>query len=201
MALIGPNFVFIHIPKTAGKFVREVIRRLRIPHHETGEPTTQTRKSYHDGVNEIPEEVRKGKLVFGFVRHPLTWLVSYWGWSLSRSKGKRRALGRFNKGHRDVAAMFRSSFPKYMRLVLHHCPTAPTAEMLGRLGNSRVYKYENLVPALEAVLQELGYTVPAGFVGRLPKVNVSNSRASYAAMQRALLLKKNADLCARFGYE
>ena len=81
MALVLPNSIFYHVGRTAGHFVRKTIVDMHIPTYEVG--------NFHDWpscINLSPEE--ENKLSFSFIRHPLSWLKSFWciqmqrGWSL-----------------------------------------------------------------------------------------------------------------------
>ena len=68
MAVLTPNTCFLHIPKTGGQWVRSVLKSLEIRCDED--------PSYHG----IPTETTVGDRVpYCFVRHPATWLRSYWG--------------------------------------------------------------------------------------------------------------------------
>ena len=201
VALITDKFVFIHVPKTGGEFFRLVVKQLGIPHDETGNPKKERMGlRRHHGIERVPEKLRRDRLVFGFVRHPVTWLMSRWSWYMWR-KGPAAAMRRFESGRRDACAMVRRNFAEYVDLVLGHCPDAPTKEMLGRLGDARVYKYEDLEESITRVLVELGYRVPKGFVASLPRRNVSRAKGAYTADQPARILEANADFCTRFGYE
>ena len=62
----GSTFIFTHIPKTGGNWVREEVRQLG----------TVVRQPFH---GKPREEDIQGKMVFCFVRHPVLWLRSFWG--------------------------------------------------------------------------------------------------------------------------
>jgi len=59
---IGPNFVYIHVPKTAGSSFEKML--------ETRHGIPKTKNHLHCSAIEIPEADR-GKFIFGFVRHPV----------------------------------------------------------------------------------------------------------------------------------
>jgi hypothetical protein len=69
--LIHERFVFLHVPKTGGRFIRHVL----------GQEISQCRElpieSRHDGWDKIPKEAA-GLPVLGFVRNPWDWYVSWY---------------------------------------------------------------------------------------------------------------------------
>ena len=66
MSEIGNNFVFIHIPRAGGHWVRECLQPLG----------TRPARPYH-GIPK--DETLEGKRIFTFIRHPAAWLRSMWG--------------------------------------------------------------------------------------------------------------------------
>jgi hypothetical protein len=71
MALELPNSMFFHVGRTAGHWVRYVIKRMDIPTTEVG--------AFHDWPSRINMTTEQSKkLSFCFIRHPLDWLRSYW---------------------------------------------------------------------------------------------------------------------------
>ena len=59
---IGSNFVYIHVPKTAGSSLEKML--------ETRHGIPKARMHMHSAAIDIPEADRS-KFVFGFVRHPI----------------------------------------------------------------------------------------------------------------------------------
>ena len=68
MAVILPNSVFYHIPKTGGGWIREVFRNACLVHKQFGE--------VH--ATPLTAPVPEGRFSFTFVRHPCSLLQSYW---------------------------------------------------------------------------------------------------------------------------
>ena len=65
--IIGPNFIFLHVPKCAGSsFCRMMLERHGL--EETGDP--------HSTARDIPMELRKTHFIFGFMRDPVKQAVS-----------------------------------------------------------------------------------------------------------------------------
>jgi hypothetical protein len=70
--LIHDRFIFLHVPKTGGMFLRDVLKRELPPgtvRDEREEPQV------HAGRQDIPEAL-KGRPVLAYVRNPWDWYVS-----------------------------------------------------------------------------------------------------------------------------
>ena len=84
MALVTDKIVFLHVPKTAGIWIRHVFKHLKISHSEVGDQHTH----FPELLQYKPEEYFRSRYVFTFIRHPLTWYQSRWafrmkhGWKL-----------------------------------------------------------------------------------------------------------------------
>ena len=80
MALITDNSVFIHVQKTGGMTVRNVMQAVRGGAWESG----PVEKERHFGLPELRAAhpgIDRYRTTFGFVRHPLAWLRSRWAWA------------------------------------------------------------------------------------------------------------------------
>jgi len=98
MAVILPNSMILHIPKTGGQFVRDVLNHNKIAFYETGrrpcgEPGSSQRLfnwgfSSHCLPIGAPEfRARRGASLV-FVRHPAEWYRSYWAYRISNKPGR-----------------------------------------------------------------------------------------------------------------
>lgn len=70
MAILTEHFVFCHLPKCGGQFIRYVLDQLNIPNREIGE--------YHDTFMKIKPFLNGKVLSITNIRHPLTWYQSRW---------------------------------------------------------------------------------------------------------------------------
>ncbi|WP_322075029.1 class I SAM-dependent methyltransferase [Burkholderia cenocepacia] len=70
MALKFSKFIFYHIGRTAGYWVRDNVSRLYRETTEVG--------AFHCTPGDIEESEKDGLTSFTLVRHPLEWLRSYW---------------------------------------------------------------------------------------------------------------------------
>lgn len=95
MALQLPNSQYFHIPRTGGFWVRKAITAGGVPTNELA----QVGERFYSGVQHhfkrgtilhiMPEDIAQhGHKRFTFVRHPVSWLVSYfwhrynYGWNM-----------------------------------------------------------------------------------------------------------------------
>jgi len=83
MALLTDKFLFLHIPKTGGSYIRKVIDLIHIKWVE---------KSHHHScfpglLDHLSSNDLLGKTVICFIRHPLTWYQSRWAFRLSHQSG------------------------------------------------------------------------------------------------------------------
>lgn len=85
MALLTDKMLFLHIPKTGGTYVRAVLEKLGI----RGKEIIHTHSRFPFLNEHIDDDTLKDKLVWCFVRHPLTWYQSRWahrcktGWQIN----------------------------------------------------------------------------------------------------------------------
>jgi hypothetical protein len=94
MALLTPEFVFIHVPRTGGTSTRSaILARFPDALDSDGSPANGPSPNDACGVPIPPEQhIAASKLerrdpaylskrFVGFVRHPLTWYASMWSWA------------------------------------------------------------------------------------------------------------------------
>lgn len=124
------NVMFLHIPKTGGRWVTEAIKRLDLKCVEVGlmhgyiNPSHDRYKYKDKTLAEWANEC----FVFSFVRHPFEWHRSYWAYTMGvRSVNKKNGLEFWEKfepnevwhpthGICDCAS---SEFELYLRKVIH----------------------------------------------------------------------------------
>jgi hypothetical protein len=93
MAVILENSAILHIPKTAGKYVRSVLDNSGISYYQTpNQPCGGVQQLINRGHSShcIPygdEEYQKrsGRRAC-FIRHPLTWYQSYWAYRVQHGQ-------------------------------------------------------------------------------------------------------------------
>jgi hypothetical protein len=76
VALILKNGVFIHIAKTGGSWVAELLRQQGL----VAAATARSHVNFKETISEVPAAA--GLPSFAFVRHPVTWWKSYWAYRM-----------------------------------------------------------------------------------------------------------------------
>ncbi len=93
--LIGSDFIFVHMPRTAGIFVHNFFFRVasgglyvfNMENDKLRLSLASEVKEYRGNVTlaELPTEYMD-KFKFGFIRHPLDWYVSWWTYKYQDEK-------------------------------------------------------------------------------------------------------------------
>lgn len=201
MALITDKLIFVHVPRTGGHFVRSVINELRVPFYEDGDSALPNIIQFHQPAHTVDKREMEFKFSFGFVRHPMTWLVSRW-WCETQYNMPR------TDNRRTIRGLMSDSFYRFLDQVVVHCPEIPSVEMLGILsGVDKVYRYENLIAATIAALTEAGYDVAPHLIERLPRwpnecaMPLGVSGWDISPEQRRIIMEANKELCEAYRYE
>jgi len=87
MALQLEKSVFFHIPKTGGSWVRKALKQAGLSRGELG-------CNWHAGIQNLPNHICEhnkfhevncdGLFTFAFVRHPVSFYISYWCFKMKR---------------------------------------------------------------------------------------------------------------------
>lgn len=188
MALVLPNSVFFHVPKSGGTFVRKTLIDLGIPHEELGRP----HENAIDFARRYPDII-KNKYSFTFVRHPLTWWQSYWahrhknGWSLEHPMDRVCNDIDFNGYMEQVLSC------EWQSHYLDICQRFVTEDVrfIGR--------QENLVADLETALVQANEECDLNRLGRLGVINQSPSEtALYSPGIKKRVLSLHHELIEKF---
>lgn len=98
MALLTDKFLFLHIPKTGGSYVRECFKALGI----SGREIFHEHAFFPAIERHISRAELEGKLVICFIRNPVTWYKSRWsfrmqfGWRMENPLDFNCASNDFN---------------------------------------------------------------------------------------------------------
>lgn len=198
--ILSRHFVYIHMPKTGGSFVRTVIQA-----HAPKAWELQVFDT-HPSVHDIPDSHRDLPK-FAFVRNPFAWYVSWY--HFLKSNGK-------NDLFEDISDGGRLGFDESIRNALQTKDEFARGEgpytqalrgMLGpQLEGVRVGKVENLRNDLLQILGDI-VEIPepmAEAIRAAPKVNVSKHdhySRYFDSELRALIEERDSETLAYFGYE
>lgn len=148
MSIRLPNSCFVHIPRTGGLWLGEVVARLGIEHQ-----VLRGDVDSHFTFKQLPENWRRLKS-FGFVRLPVAWIKSRW--SHMAEHNMEPSHYRHYGVHRLFDVCFRSTFIETLETILSEHPGLVGTvyqEMLD--GVDRVYRTEDLPKAACVVLRDL----------------------------------------------
>jgi hypothetical protein len=169
MAVVTDKFIFAHIPKTGGQFVRHVIEMLRIEHREVGKYHSMPNSALRTGVS-LPSMIT--------VRHPVTWYQSRWyhrirhGWPPQNPIDWECASNDFNQ---------------FVLSMIEYDPNGRLCSIINSFLESKnrfnydvkwVLKNERLTQELYNLLRELDYKFDKDRYFNLRKINVSGNKGA-----------------------
>lgn len=140
MALIGDNFIFIHVPRTGGISIRSQLNGTEFMHN-------------HCRFCDIPDGLKKDKYSFGFIREPVDWLVSLFFYVKNRpyhyDYDKAKKFEKYASYYIDkmLTEEFNEGTDYYCR----------QRDYLN--GVSDIFKFENRKEAYEKIQDETGITL------------------------------------------
>lgn len=153
---IGPNFVYLHIPKTAGSSFEEMLEKK----HNI---RRQVRLHQHAAAIDIPE-CHRDKFIFGFVRHPV--LAEYsnyryhkfsWG-GTEDFNFSSWCYWRFGQYDKNYAKRFRLA----QRQIDHgwnfniHPQAGYFTDETGKCIADKIYRFEDLQSSLADIQEKIG---------------------------------------------
>ncbi len=179
--LITKEFIFIHLPKTGGQFLKGFCQK-NLPKdwilkHEVGK---------HQGLGAIPNEYRNLPK-FSLIRNPWDWYVSWYHyeqrvqsnnstWLLVSNQGKndfKTTIYQLCSGHHAVERV--SNKMKHLDvdlLTLHHwgkCGNSPTTN------NITIGCLEKMPDCFINFLTDHNLEIPANFIQRIKKSTPTNT--------------------------
>jgi len=192
MAIRLPHSVFIHVPKTGGTWVGHVLERMGLL-HAMSRP--------HMSIREIRSDPALSSWhcldAFAFIRHPVSWYQSYWGFKMTSGWLKHEAVpldecrsDDFNRFVRNCAERHPGHLSSFYREFLKD------VRYIGR--------HEIMRESFIVILDQLGEEFSRDTVYDAPAQNVSDPetmlRARYEPATLRLLLDSEADCLDAFGY-
>ena len=160
MAFVTDKTLFIHVQKTGGMSVREALYRCNPVGHESGDAEGER----HFGLPELRARhpgIESGRLSFGFVRHPVDWLVSRWSFAVA-SGFPIHVKHRGTAAQVWMACCWSKDFEVFIEKYLERYPGIATQTMFQKLGLwsdkpvDIIGKTENLAEDLARILDEAG---------------------------------------------
>lgn len=212
--LISDDFVYLHMPKTGGGTIRNVLATV-LP---TGYVREGPHPYVHPGWELIPESAAELP-VFVHVRNPWDYYVSWYSFHSRRRKTNPPKLWRSAFGdepdfptflERVCSGRLEHDRPQMVELLRGGMDfyTARWTFLVGGLDDRQltVGRFERLFEDLEAFLCRVGAPIPDDFIARagdVPGVHVSSRgpyREYYDDRTRGIVERACAGLISRFGY-
>lgn len=174
IVLTQSGALFVHIPKTGGTWVANVLNRLGIANESAPHvPAASVRHA-------IPEQfVGRYKFRFTFVRHPLAWYESWW--KFQAGVWRQFEVGVWHP-QRVLEPCADNDFSQFIRNCLVQEPGYVTRMYEWYLGPPEVERFdfvgrtESLAEDLVTVLRQLGHTNRIDEVSHFAPVHVSRSK-------------------------
>lgn len=198
MALVLPKSAFVHVPKTAGLFVRAAIKRAGIKTYEFGEQHTH----FPQLLTFRDRKFWRKKLVFSFVRHPLTWYQSRWAFRLKTGWQMKHPLD-YHCACNDFGGFIRncySHFPHGWVTEEYKNYLESEPELISFVG-----RQETVVADLLSVLEQAGETFNARTIKSTPRTNeslldglTSQQIAVYSPELVAMVLEMEAETIEKY---
>jgi len=204
--ILSKHFVFLHLPKTGGSFVRELC-----VHYAPAEWQCRLLDN-HPTIRDIPPEYADLP-AFGFVRNPYDWYVSWYYYLKKRGDNAffNQASDHGRKGFKEtMLAAFEADIAKLYGFDCQFSDSAYGCYMNYMFGNDldrlQLGKFERLRDDLYRIWSSM-VELPAEMktqIRRFPKVNESRReqyRAYYDSDLRAVIERKDRAVMDRFEYE
>ena len=182
------DVLFLHIPKTGGSWVREVLAGQglvigRIGHKHADFSHVRVPRPFRSPANWLGDQIRLVRLlsdrprIFCVVRHPLAWYESWFRYQSDRGWKDWGTPGHLRRWHvcAELNGIAHDDFAGFMRAVNRSHPgfvSAMYARYAGQSG-ARVLHQERLAGELAALLAEWGLAADPAAIEAAAPVNVS----------------------------
>lgn len=188
MAVQIDRAIFLHIPKTGGTWITHYFK-------ESGMDHGVEKLSEHAHINGVALNSIMGPiedLVFCFVRHPLTWLRSYW-------QCKQELIPRLG-GYLDT--IVDQPFNFFIDSILAENPGYVSEFFRGYTSRCRIIgKQENLREDLDAILKFLRIPYDRNLIYNKPLVNNIYSEQKFTMSQAVAIMKAEKEIVELFDYD
>jgi len=196
MALILPGrFVFLHVPKTGGNWVRRVLET-NFEGVELDLDTVNGNPWAPYGHNDLADVGHRAPFRFAFVRHPVDFWRSFWRYRMRKG---------WQSGHEIDSRCADDDFDRYVDKVVSNLP-GYASRMFSRFVGDPVDeiefigKQESLAEDLSAALRLCGCGLPATAFDGAPKNASADGAADFTVEQRTALSFAEREGIERFGY-
>lgn len=185
MAVQISGAIFLHVPKTGGTFIRNYFKETNLFIREIGYE--------HYNGQDIRDNIDSTEdLVFCFVRHPLTWYLSYWTMRQS-TPGDRSG------GYLDTIVDL--PFKEFIETLLRDYPGYLTGFFNGYTSRCRaIGRQEYLRSDLNNILRMLRTPYNIKYLFERPVDNTTTPIERYPLSLALDVMKSEEQLIRRFNY-
>lgn len=193
MALMLPNSIFFHIPKTGGAWARKAIERSGLFAKEIG--------ICHSAASEV-QHLLGDKHIFTFVRNPYWWYRSFWsyrmqnGWMNSNGTPAGMEIDRLCKSYdfNEFITKVTTQAPGYLGNMYRFFTGPIEMDFIG--------KTERLADDLVAALNQANEKFDEKRLRETPMHNTSNQAfsAEYTNQSKGRLREAERDAFELYGY-
>lgn len=208
MALLLPNAVYFHVPRTGGNTVRTLVAKLglaqaelRCECHMSNHLTLST-CCIHNTINMVNQDIVRNKFTFAFVRNPLTFYQSYWC--------LRTYHRDWNLDHKFDALFYAETFSGFLQNILKEEPgyitgiyqkCFPKNNPLDFIGKFEILNTD-LITALQLSQKDFSLpfpkVIPVQNIGaKIPKML---NKCLYTHELHAAICEADKESLERFGY-
>lgn len=201
-----PHCNFIHIPKCGGTALNNALWKLGIVTDRVNQ-VIRTPAYGHLFASQMPEN---GKPFFSFVRHPVSWWMSFYHWNKnpehSRFSEPERATESFDEWVRDYGQFWLGQYSVLVRRYLGRDPTFPTPNKVELIGRTE-HLFSDLKTILSMTAQPYDVTMLKDLIsGKLKLDTVLSNAQSYdrdaVSMESREIIKKCEQyMYMSFGYK
>lgn len=208
MAVLLPNSVFIHIPKTAGQWVASALEHMGLATGHLG--------VVHASPDEIRSEpaFQQRPVVFTMVRHPLLWYPSMWAHRMDENWSPVDDPDWFTPRWVDTWASFTEScrsdtFDDFVHKCTARFPSGYVSMLYDAYTRDCTFvgRQENLAQDLVKALELSGETFDPADVHKVPPRNVRGrtparkKQSRYTPELIDCVMRAEAWAVEKFGYE
>lgn len=218
MAVILPNSVFIHIPKTGGTWITAALENAGLVVRHTGINPQTGHSTKHSSWRELMGYYPKVKNrpTWGFVRNPIYWWQSFWScpfnrkfWNEKRTPVNTNWCGNVRWLNFEVQKQTQEQFDDFNVYAMSVIERRPGffGDYFNFVIDSRNYKvgrHENLVDDVVRILKEYGEEFDEAKIRETPKENESDPelkpRRLYKRHVLEAMIESERKMLEQFGY-
>lgn len=160
--IIDNKLLFIHIAKTGGTFVKEILSTNGVPNWETGEEHIEDHFSYDEVIKTHPQFASLTPVAI--VREPISWLCSRHAWAIETEYNYKRLVQPSAQRH-WMNKVWDDKLHIFIKNVAEVMPTIPSDyySKMTKCSNGRkdfkIFEMANMQKLLNYIEDKTGYAI------------------------------------------